>query len=86
MRDNPTSPSRSVAITLKMLSFDHKVIELSYAPNKFVATISEEIDDGTRGLYSKKIAATFYEQEVKQEDDDRLCRDEAKYFWVKAGL
>jgi len=38
---------------------------MSYTPNKFVATISKEIDNGARALYSKKIAATLYEKEVE---------------------
>jgi len=39
--------------------------EMSYEPDKLVAAISEEIDNGTRALYPKKIAPALYEKEVK---------------------
>lgn len=59
------------------------LVNVKDAPNKLVATVCNEIDNGVRPLYSKKIAASFDEKKFKYEDDDRLCRNHAENFRVK---
>jgi len=84
VRENPTSPTKSVVITLPshVSLVDHLAIPKD-APNKLVATVCNEIDNGIRPLYSEKVAASFDEKKIEYEDDDRLCRNNAENFRVK---
>jgi hypothetical protein len=83
VRDSPTSPTKSVAITLGIVSLIDEGIEPNDTPNKFVACISKEIDYGIRTLDTKEITASFDEKKIKEENNDCLGCDYAEYFRMK---
>ncbi len=68
------------------MSFGRRFGKANDAPNKLVSTVCDDIDDGIRPLYSKKVAASFDEKKIKYEDDDCLGRSNAENFWVKTRL
>jgi hypothetical protein len=59
--EDPTSPIKSVVITLEGRELGGRVSEGNDAPNKLVAAIRDEIDDRISALYSEKITASFDE-------------------------
>jgi hypothetical protein len=59
--EDPTSPTKSVVITLEGREIGWRVSEGNDVPNKFVAAIPDEIDDRIRALYSEKVTASFDE-------------------------